>query len=1075
MTPPPGPGGPPRYPRREESLGRVLSAFGEGEMVEAPAVARLAELGWRHENLYTENPLAHAPDARTGRTSFRQAMLPGPLRMALAKLNPDLDADAIETVVGELTRNRADMNPVAANREVMGLLRDGVEVRVTLPDGTGETRVARVIDWRDPQANDLLITQQIWIAGEIHKRRADLVGFVNGIPLLFVELKASHRNAQAAYDQNLRDYRDTVPHIFWGNGIVLLSNGDDARIGAPFASWDHFKEWKRIDDEGAKGVVSLDTALTAACSPERLLDIVENFVVFEETRDGLVKKIAQNHQYLGVNKAVAEIGRAQGGRLGVFWHTQGAGKSLSMLAFTQKVLRTRPGGWTFLIVTDRQELDEQIASFFHACGAFSLPLPQVQAQSRAHLRELLAGNARFVFTLIHKFGTEMGETYPELSRRDDIIVVTDEAHRSQYDVLAANMRRALPNAAFIGFTGTPLMDGEQKTREVFGDYVSVYNFSQSVEDGATVPLYYENRIPELQLTAGDLDEAVDAIIAEADLDDDDNRALERKLARQYSLIKREDRLDKIAEDVVRHFMGRGYRGKAMFIAIDKETAVRMHGKVRAAWDAALAEKGRAIQSLSGDVRAAAQAELEWLHETDMAVVVSQGQNEIADMAAKGLDIRPHRERMVKEDLDEKFKAPADPLRLVFVCAMWITGFDVPTCSTVYLDKPMKNHTLMQTIARANRTAPGKSAGLIVDYVGVFRNLQKALAIYAQPSTEGAEPIEDKAALVTRLKAAVEEAIDFCARRAIDPHRIFRAKGFDRIARLSEAVEAVMGTDQEQQAFLRHAGNVWTLFKAVLPDPAADQWRVEAAVLHVMAEKVRGLREDPARKSRVQRVADEIEALLDEAILGIEIAAPVRSGDDMDGLFDLSRIDFDKLRARFSQGQKRTQTQRLRTAIERKLEELAAQNPTRSSLVERFHELIAEYNAGSLNVERLFEALMTFIHDLDEEEGRAIREGLTEEELAIVDILTKPEPELTADELALVKQVAKAMLETLVREKLVLDWRLKERAKAAVRSAIQQALDALPPAYDDGLWQGKVTQTYEWIFDHYPGGDAATAS
>lgn len=1067
MTPPSAPHDHGRFPTREESLGRVLSAFGEGQMVEDPAVARLVELGWRHENLYTENPLALAPDPRTGRTSFRHAMLPGPLRAAIERLNPELDADAVNAALDELMRSRADMNPVAANREVMGLLRDGVEVRTTLPDGTSETRIARVINWRNPSANDLLIAQQFWITSEIHKRRADLIGFVNGVPLLFIELKASHRSAQAAYDQNLRDYRDAVPHIFWGNGIVLLSNGDDARIGAPFAGWGHFKEWKRIDDEGAKGVVSLDTALTAACSPERLLDIVENFVVFEETRDGLVKKIAQNHQYLGVNKAVAEIGKV-GGKLGVFWHTQGSGKSLSMLAFTQKVLRTRPGGWTFLIVTDRQELDTQIAEFFQACGAFSLPLDKVQAQSRAHLRELLAGNARFVFTLIQKFGTEMGETYPELSQRDDIIVVTDEAHRSQYDVLAANMRRALPNAAFIGFTGTPLMAGEEKTRDVFGDYVSVYNFSQSVEDGATVPLYYENRIPELQLSVDDLDEAVGEIISEADLDDEDGRILERKLARQYHLIKREDRLDRIAEDVVRHFMGRGYRGKAMFIAIDKETAVRMHGKVRAAWDKALAERAQALTALSGEARAAAQAELQWLHETDMAVVVSQGQNEIADMAARGLDIRPHRERMVKEDLDEKFKAPADPLRLVFVCAMWITGFDVPTCSTVYLDKPMKNHTLMQTIARANRTAPGKSAGLIVDYVGVFRNLQKALAIYAQPSTEGAEPIEGKEALVERLRSAVAEAVDFVSRRDVDLHAVVRAKGFERIAKLSEAVEAVMGADPEQQAFLRHARDVWTLFKAVLPDTAADQFRVEAAVLHVMAEKVRALREDPAKKARVQQVADSIEALLDEAITGIEITAPVRDGDDTVGLFDLSRIDFDKLRERFAKGQKRTETQKLRTAIERKLEELAAQNPTRSSLVERFQQLIADYNAGSLNVEKLLEGLLTFVNELSEEDNRAIREGLSEEELAIVDILTKPEPELTPEELDLVKQVASTMLETLKREKLILDWRMKERAKAAVRSAIQQSLDALPPAYDDEIWQAKAAQTYEWIYSHYPG-------
>jgi len=371
---------------------------------------------------------------------------------------------------------------------------------------------------------------------------------------------------------------------------------------------------------------------------------------------------------------------------------------------------------------------------------------------------------------------------------------------------------------------------------------------------------------------------------------------------------------------------------------------------------------------------------------------------------------------------------------------------------------------------ANRTAPGKSAGLIVDYVGVFRNLQKALAIYAQPSTEGAEPIEDKAALVVRLKAAVDEAMAFCRPRNVDPHAIVAAQGFERIAKLADAVDAMMGTDAEQQTFLRLAGSVWTLFKAVLPDPAADGWRIEAAVLHIMAEKVRSVREDPAKKARVQQVADAIEALLDDAILGIEITAPIRTGHDMAGLFDLSRIDFDKLRAQFAKGEKRTRTQQLRTAIERKLEALAAQNPTRNSLVERFHQLIAEYNAGSLDVERLFEALMRFIRDLDEEEHRSVREGLTEEELAIFDILTKPEPELTAAETDIVKQIARNMLDTLKREKLVLDWRLKERAKAAVRSAIQQSLDSLPPPYVDEIWHAKTAQTYEWVFDHYAGGE-----
>jgi type I restriction enzyme R subunit len=296
-----------------------------------------------------------------------------------------------------------------------------------------------------------------------------------------------------------------------------------------------------------------------------------------------------------------------------------------------------------------------------------------------------------------------------LSDRADIIVITDEAHRSQYDQLAANMRRALPNAAFLGFTGTPLMAGEERTKEVFGDYVSIYNFAQSVADGATVPLFYESRQPELQLAKEDLKDELEALLVEAELDEDQERRVQTQFAKQYHLITRDDRLEKIAADLVKHFAGRGYRGKAMFVAIDKATAVRMFDKVRAHWARLLAEQEDRLAKAPPEIRDAISEQLTWMRSTDMAVVVSQSQGEIAEMKAKGLDISPHRKRMVDEDLDQKFKDPDDPLRLVFVCAMWITGFDVPTCSTVYLDRPMKNHTLMQTIARANRRAPGKQA------------------------------------------------------------------------------------------------------------------------------------------------------------------------------------------------------------------------------------------------------------------------------------------------------------------------------------------------------------------------------
>lgn len=1049
-----------------EGTRATLTGFSEDGLVEKPAIELFERLGWSHHCLFEE---AFDANGSKFRDTRRDPYLTKPLRAALARLNPGLPQDALDLAFDTLTQDRAAMVPIAANREVLELVRDGIDVEYRDADGTMAKERIRVVDWRDLTANEFTLISQVWIAGELHTRRTDLIGFVNGVPLLFIELKAGHKRVDDAYNDNIRDYRDAIPQLFRPNGFVIVSNGLDTRIGASaYAPWPTYKEWKRIDDETEPGRVSLETAIRAAATPERLVDLVENFLVFEETDDGLVKKVAQNHQFLGVNKAVqavAKLGENQG-KLGVFWHTQGSGKSLSMLTFARKVLRTMPGAWTFVIVTDREELDKQISAFFAACGAVIKDVREVRAGSKEHLKTLLRGNERYIFTLIHKFGTAKGETFPVLSERSDIIVIADEAHRSQYDTLAANMRRALPNAAFIGFTGTPLMAGEEKTREVFGDYVSTYTYQQSTDDGATVPLYYENRIPELEFANENFAEDLDAIIEEADLDEEQERELERRLGTQYHLITRDDRLDRIAEDLVRHFVGRGYRGKAMFIAIDKATAVRMYDKVRRAWDAEITRREAALASAPEDQREAQAAVIAFMRETDMAVVVSQGQNEIGDMAAKGLDIRPHRRRMIEENMDARFKRAEDPLRLVFVCAMWITGFDVPTCSTIYLDKPMKNHTLMQTIARANRNAPGKKAGLIVDYVGIFRNLERALAIYAVGGATNARPIEDKAALVAELVQAIEDALAFCRTRDVNPGAILEVTGFDRLARLGDAVEALNGTDPERRAFLALASNVWTTFKAVLPDARAEPYRKISAAIEVIAERIRSLTERPD----ISAVASQIEMLLDNSIAGVEITAPIREDGDTEGLFDLSRLDVERLRAMFGQtNRQRTETQRLRRAVEGRLEDMAARNPTRRGLVERFETLVEQYNAGSLTAADFFNQLLALVGEMNVEDQRAIREGLTEEELAIFDILTQPEPKLEAEDEDLVKRVAKSLLDKLKAEKLVLDWRLKERAKAAVKATIQQLYDdGLPPAYGQGVFDEKVERTYQWVFEKYSG-------
>ena len=376
---------------------------------------------------------------------------------------------------------------------------------------------------------------------------------------------------------------------------------------------------------------------------------------------------------------------------------------------------------------------------------------QVHAGSVAHLRELLAADHRYVFTLIHKFGLDRTAgvtTMPVLSDRSDVIVITDEAHRSQYDTLALNMRRALPNASLMGFTGTPLIDGEELTREQFGDYVSIYNFSDAIEDGATVPLYYENRIPEIQLTNENFADELGELLEDAELDEEAEGQLARRFSTEYTLLTRPDRLRKIAEDLVRHFVGRRFAGKAMYVGLDKAAAVRMYDYVSEAWAEHLAELRIEHDALPVLERPWLASRIELMETTDMAVVVSQAQNEIAHMEAVGLDIKPHRARMISEDLAAKFKATDDPLRIVFVCAMWMTGFDAPAVSMIYLDRPMRNHTLMQTIARANRVLRDKDNGMIVDYIGVFRNLEKALAIYGAANVEARvdSPIQNVEAL-----------------------------------------------------------------------------------------------------------------------------------------------------------------------------------------------------------------------------------------------------------------------------------------------------------------------------------------
>jgi type I restriction enzyme R subunit len=582
-------------------------------------------------------------------------------------------------------------------------------------------------------------------------------------------------------------------------------------------------------------------------------------------------------------------------------------------------------------------------------------------------------------------------------------------------------------------------------------------------------LFYENRAPELKLVNPDLNEDIYNLIEAAELDPEQETKLERELSRQYHILTRDERLETVAQDIVRHFLGRGFIGKAMVVSIDKATALKMHDKVRKHWAAETArvQKELVRRDLSEEEKQSLQQRLAVLQTTDMALIVSPSQNEIAQMQKLGLDIVPHRKRMNEEEpaLDEKFKDPKDPLRLVFVCAMWLTGFDAPSCSTMYLDKPIRNHTLMQTIARANRVFPGKHSGIIVDYANVFASLEKALAIYGA-SKDGKTPVKDKKKLVEELGKAVNAADLFCTDKGVRLSDIEQLPAADlqRLARIGDAVDAVISPDPLRREFLGHERLVSTLYNAVKPDPAALDFASRVACLAAIAAAIRAkLNPNPAD---ISAVMGDIGNLLDKSITGVKMPskpAPV---------MDLSKIDFEKLRERFRASKhKNTDLEVLKAAIRAHLEKLISLNKTRTDFQAKFEELIESYNTGSLNIEQLFNELVALSRTLSEEQQRHVREHMTEEELVVFDILTRPAPELSTEERAEVKKVAKQLLGRL-KELLVLDWRKGQAGRARVEEAIKDLLDAgLPRAYSPELYKQKCSAVFEHFYESYPQRDA----
>ena len=683
------------------------------------------ELGWEVAFAYNTEKLGE--DGSFGRKSYKEILLTRYFREALLRLNPWITPGQMEEAQKIMQRHLSTASLLQINEEKYFLIRDGIPVTVKKPGGRTETKNAVVIDFQNPENNHFLAIKELKIHGDLYRRRTDIVGFVNGLPLLFVELKKNTVDVRDAYTNNYTDYLDTIPHLFYYNAFLILSNGTEAKVGTLGSKYEFFHEWKRLSEQD-QGSVALETMLRGICKKENFLDLLENFILYDHSGGHTAKILARNHQYLGVNEAVKayEGRKLNNGKLGVFWHTQGSGKSYSMVFLAQKIRRKFAGSPTIVVLTDRDELNTQISDTFENCGLLGkTKASQFIASSGDDLVQKLRGNPSFIFTLIQKFNKpEVKPIYPD----HDILIMSDEAHRSQYGIFADNMVRLLPTASRIGFTGTPLLSNDNITERTFGGYISVYDFKRAVEDGATVPLYYENRGDKI-LDIKDNPELTDRIldaIERADLDVDQQDKLEAEFAKEIHILTAAPRLEAIARDFVKHYSDLWTSGKAMFVCLNKVTCVRMYDMVQKYWAEEIAAlKGRIKQATQQEAQEL-ERKLQWMMETEMAVVISQEQNEMQTFRKWNLDIQYHREKMEKRELDKEFKDSANPLRVVFVCAMWLTGFDVKCLSCLYLDKPLKAHTLMQTIARANRVAEGKSNGLIIDYIGIVKALRKAL-------------------------------------------------------------------------------------------------------------------------------------------------------------------------------------------------------------------------------------------------------------------------------------------------------------------------------------------------------------
>ena len=1037
--------------------------YSENKLVQDSAGNLLRdELGW--DVYYAYNTEKLGANGTFGRKSYREIVLWRYFKDAVFKLNPWLTESVYEDAVKKLEHHLNSASLMQINEEKYGYLRDGIPVMVKKPNGKTEQERVQVFDFADPDNNHFLAIKELKIHGELYRRRTDIVGFVNGIPLLFVELKNHNVDVQDAYTCNYTDYLDTIPHLFYYNAFLMLSNGSEAKVGTLGSKYEFFHEWKRLKED-EEGSVALETMLRGICNKQTFMDLFENFILYDHSGGRTAKILARNHQYLGVNEAVEvyKQRKLRNGRLGVFWHTQGSGKSYSMLFLAQKIRRKFEGSPTFVVLTDRDELNKQISDTFENCGLLGgVKASKYIAQSGDDLIGKLKSNPSFIFTLIQKFNKRDAEP---ITPNYDIIIMSDEAHRSQYGIFAENMVALLPTASRIGFTGTPLFSNDAITERTFGGYISVYDFKRAVDDGATVPLYYENRGEKLGTIKNPeiTQEIIDAIEA-ADLDTSQQEKLELEFAKEIHVLTAEPRLEAIAKDFVEHYTDVWTSGKAMFVCLNKVTCVRMYNLTQKYWAEKITETEAALKkTTSQQAYQELERKLQWLKETEMAVVISQEQNEIQTFKKWGLDILPHRAKMEKRELDKEFKDSANPFRIVFVCAMWLTGFDVKSLSCLYLDKPLKAHTLMQTIARANRVAEGKSNGLIVDYIGIVKELRKALADYTANvgGQGGGDPTVDKELLIARIVELIGQTNAFLDELGFDLSALVAAKDFPKQALIKTGADAVCSSMEDKKEFQTYASELVRVMKYLQRDDLTEeqiQYRDAIVAIYKELQLKRKHADNTDLMVEINRIISEN--------LTLDPVADTGSSKQ----FDISKIDFDLLRREFAKAaHKKLIIKDLSELVEERIKQMLLRNPGRMDYYDRYQTIIKEYNEekNRAEIERIFDELTKLAQDLTQEEKRYVREGFSsDEELSMFDLLFKAD--LNKQEIAMIKKVAVDLLSKVKAKIAELDhWADKPETKAIVDNLIRDTLWAeLPESYDEISITTYRKEIYEYIYLRY---------